>query len=1083
MTDRRSDRLSPDTEEARGGVIAYMVRNGVAANLLMIFVFVAGTLSLMGLVQELFPEASLDHIEISVAYPGATPEEIDESIVRRIEEQIKAVDGVKEIEATAGEGHARVFVELRLGEDDARIMDELKAEVDRIQSFPAGAERPLIRELTNRQSVIRVALFGDVPERSLKELAREIETDLSSLPEIAFVQVTGVRDYEISIEVPSLTLRSLGLTLADVSAAVRRGSLDLSAGSIETDAEEVRVRTTGQNYTQRDFEEIVVLSRMDGTVVRLGDIARVRDGFQEANLITRYQGQPVAFVEVFRTADERVLDIVEAVDRHLQARVVPALPAGVRLDVWSNDADVLRDRLGLLVENGLLGLILVLLALTFFLEIRLAFWVAIGIAMSFVGTFAIMLALGASINMLSLFGFILAIGIVVDDAIIVGENIHSERERGVGGLQAAIRGTLRIRRPVVFAVVSTVVAFCPMFFVPSALGQMIQAIPVVVISVLGLSLVESLLVLPHHLSHLPRRDGATRNPVLLFFRSSQKRVDVALKRFVDGPLDRALRFTTRRPDIVLATTVALIVVSLATIPAGIVQTEFLPAVETDIVTATLEMPEGTPVERTAEVTRRLEAAGHRAVERLSAGRPPDAEPLLSGVNVTVGLPARVLTPGGDGLTIDPRGNIAAVEFKLLSGERREIPSAEFQRVWRDEMGDVPEASSLVVTAEFLDFGSPVEAQISHAEPGLLRVVGDELVARLRELAGVYDVRTDQNRGFKEIQLELKPEAHTLGLTLDGLARQVRSAFFGDEALRVQRGPEDLRVYVRLPEEERDAIADVERYRVRTPAGDDVPLDRVAVARLGHSPASIHRKDGRRVLTLQADVDPAIVPASEVNERLRDVILPELAIRHPGLEYTFGGEREAQFESFGALGRGYLLALVAIYALLAIPFGSYSKPLIVMAAVPSGIVGAILGHLLLDLELGMMSVFGIVGLSGVVVNDSLVMIDFINERMAGGMPARNAIIEGAKVRFRPIFLTSVTTFLGVSPLVFEKSVQAQILTPMAASLGFGIVFATAILMLVVPALAMVHHRVVERIRAHKNQRHRGLGPLGTHVPGT
>ncbi len=1058
-----------------------MARNGVAANLLMVFVFLAGAVSLTALVQELYPDASLDHIEIAVAYPGATPEEIDESVVRRIEERIKAVDGVKEIESTAGEGQARVFVELRLGEDNARIMDELKAEVDRIQSFPVGAERPLVRELTNRQSVIRVALFGDVPERSLKELAREVEADFASLPEVSYVQVTGVRDYEISIEVPSRALRSLGLTLADVAAAVRRGSLDLSAGSVETAAGEVRVRTTGRNYTQRDFEDVVLLGRTDGAQVRLGDVARVRDGFREADLIARYQGQPVAFVEVSRTADERVLDIVEAVERHLEARVAPALPAGVRLDVWSNDADVLRDRLGLLVKNGLLGLALVLLALTFFLETRLAFWVAVGIAMSFVGTFAVMLALGASINMISLFGFILAIGIVVDDAIVVGENIHSERERGGEGLPAAIRGTLRIRRPVVFAVATTIVAFCPMFFVPSALGQMMRAIPVVVISILALSLIECLLVLPHHLSRGPRHGDAARNPVSLFFRSAQGRVDAALKRFVEGPLDRALRFATARPAVVLATTFALVAVSLATIPAGIVRTEFLPAVEADIVTASLEMPAGTPVERTADATRRLEAAGHRAVERLSADRPPDAEPLLSGVNVTVGMPARVLTPGGDGLTVDPRGNVAAVEFKLLGGERREISAAEFQRVWREEIGDVPDASSLVVSAEFLDFGSPVEAQISHADPALLEEVGGEAVARLRELAGVHDVRTDQDQGFMEIQLELRPEAHALGLSLDDLARQVRGAFFGEEALRVQRGADDVRVYVRLPEAERDAIADVEGYRVRLPSGGEAPLARVAEARMGRSAAAIRRKDGRRALTVLADVDPAVVSANEVNDRLRDVILPDLVARHPGLEYTFGGEREAQFESFGALGRGYVLALVVVYALLAIPFASYTKPLIVMAAVPTGIVGAILGHVLLGLEMGMMSVFGIVGLSGVVVNDSLVMIDFVNERMEGGTPARAAIVEGAKVRFRPIFLTSVTTFLGVAPLVFERSVHAQILTPMAASLGFGIVFATAILMLVVPALAMVHHRAIQWTRAFGDRA--STGALGAGVPGS
>ncbi len=1037
-----------------------MARNGVAANLLMLFILIAGLFALRGLIQEVFPEISLDRVNVAVAYPGATPDEVEESIVLKIEEQIEGVDGLKQIRSTASEGRGSVVAELNLGEDVTRVLDDIKAQIDRIQTFPAGAERPEVTEVTNRQSVIRLVLYGDVSERTLKELAYRTEDALSALPVVSYVETTGVREYEISIEVPLRRLRALGLTLRDIANAVRGGSLDLSAGSIETRDEEVRIRTTGQNYTQQDFEEIIVLSRADGTVVRLGDIAEVRDGFREVDLVGRYRGQRAAYVEVFRTADEKVLEIVDEVERHLGVEVIPALPAGVQLEVWNNDADILQSRLGLLVKNGFLGLALVLIALAIFLEIRLAFWVAVGIAVSFVGTFAVMSVLGVSVNLMSLFAFILAIGIVVDDAIVVGENIYAEREGGARGVVASIRGTRRIAGPVTFAVLTTVVAFCPLFFVPSAIGKIVGQIPIIVISVLVFSLIESVFVLPNHLSHL--RDPGTRGtrPRTRALQRIKAGVDRSLRRFIEGPLDRSLRFATSRPGIVIATGVAMIILSVAMVPAGIIKVDFMPSVEADIVTASLEMPEGTTVERTSGVADALEGAGYEALGRLAAAEGEEMESLLAGVNVTIGLPARQSGPAGGARDFNPQANIAAVEFKLIGADRRDISATDFQQQWREELGALPEAKALSITAELISFGSPVHVELSHPNPDALARVGDTLMARLQGLAGVFDIQADQDQGLREIQLDLLPEATTLGLTLDNLARQVRSAFFGDEALRVQRGREDTRVYVRLPEDERNAIADVEGYLVRTPSGAEVPLGRVASVRFGSSPTTIRRKDGHRVLTVTADVNTAIVTGDEVTGLLEGTVLPELADRSPGLTYSFGGEQQQQVESFAALGGGFALALLAIYALLAIPFGSYTKPLIIMAAIPFGIIGAVLGHLILGLQMAIMSLFGIIGLSGVVVNDSLVMIDFINERQKQGMPGREAIIAGAKARFRPIFLTSVTTFLGVAPLVFERSLQAQFLIPMAASLGFGIIFGTGVLMMIVPALAMVHHRVVE-----------------------
>ncbi|MEM1125417.1 MAG: efflux RND transporter permease subunit [Bacteroidota bacterium] len=1065
------EQLSPDeAQEIRSsrGPIAYMAKNGVAANLLMLFLLAAGLAAYTNIVQEVFPEFSLDAIQVTVRYPGATPEEIEESIIQKIEEQIEAVEGIDEITATASENIGVVTAELQLGTDVSQALDDIKAEVDQIITFPNQAERPEVRELTNRQSVIRIAIYGEASERALKETAYRIEDELSALSEVSFVETSSIRNYEVSIEVPQATLRAYNLSLPQISQAVRLGSLDLPAGNIETSREEIRVRTLGQNYTQQQFEDIVVLSRPDGTTLRLGQIAEVRDDFEDSDLITRYNGQRAAFVEVFRTSDERVLEIVEAVQATLNGEIVPSLPAGINLSIWENNATVLEDRLSLLIRNAVIGLMLVLAALTLFLNIRLAFWSAVGIGIAFVGTLAVMYLMGVSINLLSLFGFILAIGIVVDDAIMVGENIYAERERGAPGLLAALRGGRRIATPVTFAVLTTCAAFTPLLFVPGTLGKIMGSIPVIVISVLLLSLVESLLVLPNHLSHLPDPNREEKNPVFRFFARLQGGVDRQLQRFVSGPLDKALHFATAAPSIIIATAIGLIVLSVALVPAGILQVEFFPEIEGDVVTASLEMPEGTTADQTNRVAQLLEEAGYRAEERLAGERADDAPPLVEDVFASVGQQASGGGPDASNGSTTTQPSIASVQFKLLTAEDRDVSAVRFEDLWREEMGMVPGVRSLTFSSSIIGVGAPVQVELSHPSDQALNEASDRVMEELGRFQGVFDIRSDQDQGTREIQLRLKPAARTLGLTLDDLAQQVRAAFFGAEALRVQRGREDVRVYIRLPERERDAIADVESYRVRTPTGGSVPLRQVATVSFGNAPANIQRKDGRRVVTITANVTPAVITGQEVTARLTDDILPRVQQNYPDLGYQFGGEQEEQAESFGALAQGFLLALFVIYALLAIPFRSYIQPIIIMATIPFGIIGALFGHLLLGISVGLLSIFGIIGLSGVVINDSLVMIDFINERLRRGAEIRDAVIEGAKARFRPILLTSVTTFLGVSPIVFEQSIQAQFLVPMAASIGFGIIFATIILMLFVPAIAMVQLTLTARLTGRAPQ---------------
>ncbi|MXY50039.1 MAG: efflux RND transporter permease subunit [Gemmatimonadetes bacterium] len=1041
------------------GPIAYMAGNSVAANLLMWAIVAAGLVSLTGLDREAWPTTPFYHIEVSMAYPGATPEEIEESIVVKIEDQVSGLDDVKAVKSVAAPGIASVRVQMDSGTDMAQALNDIESAVNRIQSFPAGADRPSFREMDNRMSLMRLIVYGDVSERSLKELAYQIEDELAALPSVSQVDVSGVRKYEISVEVPLHRLGALGLTLTDVAGTIRRSSLNLSAGSIDTRESQVRIRTLGQNYDQQDFEDIVLLSRSDGTVVRLGDIAEVHDGFQESDLIVRHQNHPAVFVEVFRADGEQVMDVATTVRDHLENEVIPALPDGVAVTMWNDESQVYEERADLLIKNGILGLLLVLIALSLFLQIRLAVWVAVGLAVSGIGALAVMNAFGVSINEISLFSFVLAIGIVVDDAIVVAEHIQYERSRGTPGVTAAIRGVRRIKVPLTFAVLTSVVAFVPLLFIPGGIGDVWRALPVIIIAMLLVSLVESLLVLPNHLSHLKGPDWVPVNAFERFFTRIQGRVDGLLNRFVQGPLDRALRFATDQPAITMGGAVGMLVLSISLLPAGIVPTTLAADIEGDFATVVLEMPDGTTAPRTYEVARELEAAGHRVMERLSSGRPEDAPPLLSGVTVTVGMGSRREGGLNPTPTLNPQANIATIEFKLLSAQQRQISSGEVVQAWREEVGVLPYVRGLTFSGAVFDLGNPVEALLSHPDPEILARIANAVVDGLREVAGVHDIRSDHTPGIPEMQLELRPEARTLDLTLEALAGQTRAAFFGADAVRVQRGREEVRVYVRLPADARSSITDIERYLVRTPGGAEVPVVSVATLKPGVSPPSVRRKDGQRVVTVSADVDAAVISGDQANSILEGSILAALTAVYPDLTYTFGGEQQQQLDSLDALYRGFAIALIMIFALLAIPLRSYTKPFIIMAVIPFGFIGVILGHWVLGVALSAVSFLGIFGLSGVVVNDSLVMIDFIDQKLKEGNPVQTAIIEGAKGRFRPIMLTSLTTFLGFTPLILETAIQAQFLIPFAASLGCGIIFVTAILMMIVPALSTIHLRLM------------------------
>jgi multidrug efflux pump subunit AcrB len=825
------------------GVVAFMARNGVAANLLMMFFIIAGIVSYQTIVQEVFADSSLETVRVSVVYPGATPSEIEESIVQKIEEAVEAVEDVKEISASASEGVGTVSVQMKAGADMARALDDIKSEVDQIQTFPGDAEEPNIREVTSRQSVMRVAVFGDVSERVLKETAYQLEESLGSLDEVSYVETSAIRDYEISIEVPQSTLQSLGLSLNNIARTIASSSLDSPAGSIKAQDEEVRVRTLGQNYNQQNFEDIVLVGTADGALIKLGQIANVKDSFEEADLITSFNGKPVAFVDVYRTSDERVLDIADAVKLHLAEKFGPNLPEGLSYSIWDDDSEILNDRLSLLLKNAGIGLVLVLIALTLFLDIRLALWTAVGISVAFIGAILLLDMAGSSINMFSLFGFILALGLVVDDAIVVGENIHAQRGKGRTGLGAAITGTQRVTMPVIFAVLTTVAAFSPLFAIGGVMGKILFDVPLVVVAVLILSLIECLLILPYHLSHLPPPGAPTKNPITRFFENVQNRVDQGLQAFINGPLDRTLAFCLKAPFVILSGAVALMIIFASLIPAGIIKVAFFPAIEADVITASLEMPSGTTVDRTNESVTMMAIVGREQVAEFNA---PDD---IRGIDSAVGQTAPINGP--DPSAVGLSSNLGFVQISLAPAVGRSISIKELENNWRDAVGAIPEAKSLVFSADLLSIGDPVNVELSDPDVEIVDQASERLMAALAEYNGVFDIESNKDAGLQEIQLRLKPAARSLGVTLQDVALQVRAAFFGDEALRVQRGREDVRVYIRLPEEERNSIADVERFRVRVPGGE-VALGTLAEVSWCDAPSIMRRSVGRRGTTVGAE---------------------------------------------------------------------------------------------------------------------------------------------------------------------------------------------------------------------------------------
>ncbi|MDO9514497.1 MAG: efflux RND transporter permease subunit [Syntrophales bacterium] len=1021
MTDKRNEKRGP---------LAWMAGNSVAANLLMVVLLVGGLIWTLQIKQEVFPDFDLDYVNITVSYPGASPEEVEQGIILVTEEAVSGLEGINEITSSAREGSGFVQVEMIEGYDIQKLARDIQSQVDRITSFPEEAEDPRVEIASHQHQVISLVLYGDQEERVLREKVEELRDTLLQDPEITQVELSGVRDLEISIEVPQDKLRAYNLTLNDVATKVRQAAVELPGGGIKTAGGEILVRMKERRDYGKQFARIPIISSSDGTQVLLEDIATVIDGFEDTDTYATYNGKRAMMIDVYRVGDQTPLSVADAVMTYLE-KWRQTLPAGISIDIQSDRSEVYRQRLNMLLNNGYMGLALVLLLLGLFLEARLAFWVTMGIPISFLGSILFLPHFGVSINMMSMFAFIVALGIVVDDAIVVGENIYSYREKGYPFGKAAIEGVREVAMPVTFSVLTNIVTFMPLLFVPGISGKIFKAIPIVVIIVFSISLVESLFILPAHLGH--RSDKPDR-AVMAWLHKRQQQFSNRFSRLVReryGPfLDRVLvwRYLT------IAVGLAILIITLVYVKSGRIGITLMERIESDYAQAEVALPYGSAVEKTEAVQTSL----IQAARKITDGN--GGEKLVKGIFSEIG--ATVNGTAGS--------HTCRVRVYLTPADERPLQTGDFVKAWRREVGAIAGLETLVFKS---DAGGPgsraaMSIELSHRDLSVLEAAGAELAEAFSYFPKVKDIDDGFAPGKQQIDFTVRLEGRALGLTARDVASQVRNSFYGSEVLRQQRGRNEVTVMVRLPKNERASEYNLEELMLRTPTGREVPLREAVTMKRGRAYTEIDRRDGRRVITVTADITPPS-EASHIISALEEETLPELKRKYAGLNYGFEGRQADLSDSMKSLFTGLMLAMLAVYALLAIPFRSYIQPMIIMVSIPFGIVGAIFGHLLLGYSLSIMSLFGIVALSGVVVNDSLVLIDAANRQRAQGKSLHDAIHTAAITRFRPILLTSLTTFGGLSPIMLETSRQARFMVPMAISLGFGILFATLITLLLVP----------------------------------
>lgn len=1037
-------------------LLNWFVTNRVAANLLMAFLIVAGLVAWPNLRKKLNSDVTPNVLSVGVAWPGATPTEVESALCIPIEERIQGLEGVAHVSSLAEAGVCRVFAELGLAPDTPRVRDRIQASVDAIDSFPEDAGKPRVEELKPTEHALTLVLSGPTDIGTLRRLGEALRDEILDLPAVTRVELVGAPAQEVAIEVSERALRRHAIGFDDVAAAVRRSSLDLPGGLLRGAESEILLRTDGRALRGADFADLVLLSREDGTLLRLGDVASVVDGVSEDSIAKRLDGQPAVLIRVLQAEDQDLFRIAEPVHAVVE-RTRRRLPEGIQLLVWNDYSEHLRERLDLLLDNARSGLVLVLLTLLLFLPFRLAAWVSLGIPVAFLGAIAVLPVFDVTINTMSVFAFLVTLGLVVDDAIVVGESIAARREEEPSPLRAAVDGVREVALPVSLAALTTMVAFLPIFFVPTVVGRTARELPIIVIACLLFSLLECLFVFPAHLAHHGEGGARPRQPGLAALQSASQS---ALRGFVEHAYLPAIEFTLRWRYAVAAAALAILLLSASLLLGGRVESVYAPHLEGRYVRASLTLPRGSSQQRTEDALRHVEAAAGRLADELA--RAEDAAVVL---HVLGSLGEQPYLRQQNALSPTTWSqfeghHVAEVELLLSPPDERRIQSAEIAERWQALSGAVPGVMSSSFSSQTLISSSALEIELAGARLDELRRAADDLSLALGRYRGVSDVSDSLAGSQQELRLHLRPEAEAYGVALADLARQLRQGFQGEELQHVQRGRDTVPVLLRYPASERRSLGDLERIFIRTPQGTRLPFTAVAEAELVPGASAIRRAERHRVVTVTAEVDDRKANPSDIVRSLRGDVLPAIAATHPGVSIRVRGQEREQAQTRASLERGLALALLGMYALLCLALGSYVHPLIVLSAVPFGIAGVVLGHGLVGWQLSSFSIIGMVALAGVVVNDSLVLVHAVNGRVAAAEPLRRALVGACSTRFRPVLLTTVTTCAGLTPLLLDPSTQAAWVRPIAAALAFGEIFSTAVILLLVPVL----YAILDDLRA-------------------
>ncbi|MAT68175.1 MAG: multidrug transporter [Planctomycetaceae bacterium] len=1041
--------------------IRWSISNSPAMNIIMVGMILTGAFCLQSLNRETFPEFDLDMISISVSYPGATPEEVEEGICQKIEEAVRSVHGIHEVSSTAAEGMGSVALELSTDVVDRdRVLNDVRSAIDRIPSMPELAEDPVVKLQEHNEQVIRVGVVGpkdssEQAQLSLRKVAEYVREDLLQLPKVSEVEMAGDKEYQIDIEVSEDILQSHGFTIQQIAEAVRRENNDTPGGTIRSRSQEVLLRGHNRRLTGKEIASLPLLTQPDGAVLTVGNLCTVRDSFADTAAMSEINGHPVLVLSVMRNSSEDLLAMVDKVYEYVETA---ELPAGYRLQTWGDRSVEVRGRIDLLVKNSWQGLIVVFLVLAAFLELRLAFWIAMGIPFSLLGTAAWLVLTGQTLNMISMFAFVMALGMVVDDAIVVGENIYSHRLLKKSVFRAAVDGAVEVVPSVIASSATTIIAFLPLLFVSGTLGKVICVMPTVIIAMLIVSLIECMTILPCHLAHEDRVLFHIMHRVfyvlswLLVPLKWLNRISSAALDFVVATIYRpALNWAMSNRTVFLSGCVSLFIISMGLVLSGRTPFVFFPKLDSTSISASVTFPDGTPESVTIDAVRQVEAAFWRVAQRLKSDKGDIASMsyLTVGNQVGDGGP-----PGQPASTTSGSSHVGGVQVELVEPSNRSYRSDEISSAWRDEVGEIPGAESVSFGASFSGpGGSPIEFKLTANRDGVpyLSEAIERCKARLAEYPGVFDIADDSSPGKWEFRIRVKDSAMATGVRAADLAETVRATYYGQEVMRLQRGRHEVRLMVRYPKEDRQSITGFDDMRVRTSDGSQRPLSELAQVDVVRGYSEINRIDQQRCITVTADVEESTGNASEIVNDLKASFLPDMLAQYPGLRVRWGGQQEQQSESFQSMFAGFGVAMMAMFVLLAFEFKSYIQPLIILAIIPFGLIGAIWGHAILGLPLTIFSLFGLVALTGIVINDSIVLVDFINHQRSTDMSDGDALLEAGQRRFRPVMLTTLTTVGGLTPILLETSFQAQMLIPMAASVAFGEIVATILVLLLVPVL--------------------------------